>query len=668
MKLNPKLALFLVGILCLGVSTADTIETRDGQKVIGQPVAKDEASFTIRTNYGDLKIPRGDIVSHVRSLYEVELNDGSTVKGRILSQSIENVRLRSGSKEKEIARREIKSIRVTASKPAKTPIVLIKMSMRALELLKNKKYPEAIRLYEELIEERPNNQTALYNMACAYSLTGKKEEALVYLQKSLEAGFVNFAHLEKDPDLDPLREEPGYRALLKKRDEYTRKAADQRLSGIALQLQSQGIDSHAYKTFMDEERNFLYFHKRSDDDLAVIRKDLNLYAEVLWRTLFQYRPQQPLYIVLLTVEDSRKMFKGRMGGYFNPGTNTLFCGNLPAWQLIKTSVIYHEFTHALHFADQSVRTQQHPIWLIEGLGSLYETADRGEKVTPKHSQRLAVIQRAAKRNRHMPWNRLMKMEQPAFIGSAGLAYAQSRYMLFYMWEQGLLKKFYDEYTREENFKKDKSAIEAFEVVFGKPIAAVEKDWKQWLQQQKVPPVPFLGVSGQAKEGRLVLTQVVPKSSAEKAGLKKGDALLSVDGTPTTSMDDLMKFVGEHEVGDVIELAVSRGEEELAIKATLGKRPPPQRRKPPKPASTAYLGLTVAAGDGVITISAVAKDSPAEKAGIPPGAVILEFNGKPIKTVRDYLTALKESKPNQPKKLKIKTEEGEKELEVKLGKQ
>ena len=55
----------------------------------------------------------------------------------------------------------------------------------------------------------------LYGIACLYSLIGKPEEAVYYLNKSVDAGFAHRQYLEKDGDFDPIRHHPGYVELIK---------------------------------------------------------------------------------------------------------------------------------------------------------------------------------------------------------------------------------------------------------------------------------------------------------------------------------------------------------------------------------------------------------------------------------------------------------------------
>jgi TolB-like protein/Flp pilus assembly protein TadD len=54
----------------------------------------------------------------------------------------------------------------------------------------------------------------LYGIACLYSMTGKIDESIYYLNKAVEAGFAYRLYLEKDGDFDPVRSHPGYKTLI----------------------------------------------------------------------------------------------------------------------------------------------------------------------------------------------------------------------------------------------------------------------------------------------------------------------------------------------------------------------------------------------------------------------------------------------------------------------
>ncbi len=54
----------------------------------------------------------------------------------------------------------------------------------------------------------------LYNAACVYLVLGDRERALECLEET--HGNVMKAWMENDPDLDPLRDEPRFKAIIEK--------------------------------------------------------------------------------------------------------------------------------------------------------------------------------------------------------------------------------------------------------------------------------------------------------------------------------------------------------------------------------------------------------------------------------------------------------------------
>jgi TolB-like protein/Flp pilus assembly protein TadD len=60
----------------------------------------------------------------------------------------------------------------------------------------------------------PDEPVTLYNVACVYSLQGKTDQALDCLENAVRHGFAHKEWIEHDSDLDPLRDQPRYRALL----------------------------------------------------------------------------------------------------------------------------------------------------------------------------------------------------------------------------------------------------------------------------------------------------------------------------------------------------------------------------------------------------------------------------------------------------------------------
>ncbi len=98
---------------------------------------------------------------------------------------------------------------------------------------------------------------------------------------------------------------------------------------------------------------------------------------------------------------------------------------------------------------------------------------------------------------------------------------------------------------------------------------------QGAKGARVAPVTnggFLGI-GLADEGPgAVVGEVQPRTAAAKAGLKVNDVILSVSNKQVADAEALIRTIGRYKPGDTVVLKVRRGEEELELKATLGKRP------------------------------------------------------------------------------------------------
>jgi tetratricopeptide (TPR) repeat protein len=94
---------------------------------------------------------------------------------------------------------------------------------RGLALLDEKKYEEGTEAFEALTELNPNDYLSHYNLACGRALLGNNPDlALESLERSVECGYRNLAHLEVDSDLDSLRSIPRYEAVVRSLRDLTK--------------------------------------------------------------------------------------------------------------------------------------------------------------------------------------------------------------------------------------------------------------------------------------------------------------------------------------------------------------------------------------------------------------------------------------------------------------
>lgn len=90
-----------------------------------------------------------------------------------------------------------------------------RQAMRSgVKLLTEKKYPEALAKLQEADKLVPRRPIIKYNLACALSLTGKKDDALDALEHSIKLGYTDHLHMQADKDLEPLRETERFKKLI----------------------------------------------------------------------------------------------------------------------------------------------------------------------------------------------------------------------------------------------------------------------------------------------------------------------------------------------------------------------------------------------------------------------------------------------------------------------
>ena len=85
------------------------------------------------------------------------------------------------------------------------------------DLAQSKSGIEGEKLYDEAIDkylQAINYGGDAYNLACLYAIRNKKEEALKYLERSLEGGKISVDFVEKDTDWDGLRDDSDFKNLL----------------------------------------------------------------------------------------------------------------------------------------------------------------------------------------------------------------------------------------------------------------------------------------------------------------------------------------------------------------------------------------------------------------------------------------------------------------------
>lgn len=87
---------------------------------------------------------------------------------------------------------------------------------------------------------------------------------------------------------------------------------------------------------------------------------------------------------------------------------------------------------------------------------------------------------------------------------------------------------------------------------------------------------FLGVRGPVEFGadsatECKISEVIPGSGADKAGVLVGDVITQINGHEIGVFNDLILYISQHDIGDSLTIDVIRDGKELKLSAELGKR-------------------------------------------------------------------------------------------------
>jgi len=135
-------------------------------------------------------------------------------------------------------------------------------------------------------------------------------------------------------------------------------------------------------------------------------------------------------------------------------------------------------------------------------------------------------------------------------------------------------------------------------------------------------------------GPLSVAGAAANSPAAAAGLKRGDRIVSINGQPIEILAHLKTQLGQLNAGELANIKVKRGDEELDIACTLAAEIPPYRLP--------YLGLIATATSEKILVRDILPESPASGGGIMAGDQILEINNSKIndlKSLRELVQTL-----------------------------
>lgn len=219
-----------------------------------------------------------------------------------------------------------------------------------------------------------------------------------------------------------------------------------------------------------------------------------------------------------------------------------------------------------------------------------------------------------------------------------------------------LRSILQEYGIEEGFDALKPG-EEYEVIIRKKTAEGTEDvivraFSQPSQQGAniAQGRPLMGVTYSLVEqgAGMEITSVIPGSGADKAGLLKGDILISVDKITLLKLNHLSDYVAAQKPGDKVSVEVMREGKHKKFKVKLGEAPKEIARYGERHSERLrhqgpLLGVSIEeTTDQGAKVRAVSSGSMASQMDLQPGDILLSLNGKPASSasqIREVLTQL-----------------------------
>ena len=171
--------------------------------------------------------------------------------------------------------------------------------------------------------------------------------------------------------------------------------------------------------------------------------------------------------------------------------------------------------------------------------------------------------------------------------------------------------------------------------------------------QEVTPELMKSFGLKEKKGALV-SEVIPGSPAEKAGIEQGDVIMEFDGKAVADSQDLPRMVASTPIGKSVNIKLWRNEKTLDRQVKVGEMEETVEVAK-TPAHDKTLGISVQnltpaiakrlrlKSETGVVVTRVEPGSPAADAGIQTGDIIREVNRKAIKNVDDLMQKLEQTK-------------------------
>jgi hypothetical protein len=199
-------------------------------------------------------------------------------------------------------------------------------------------------------------------------------------------------------------------------------------------------------------------------------------VRMLEKDYFTKRPDKLIEVWLFSNEKSfrkgaKKFFNDTPDtpyGYYSPEASALIMN------VSGLGTLSHELVHPYMEAN----FPEVPSWFNEGLASLYEyPGERKGHIIGHVNWRLPNLKKEIQAGTLPSLVKLVQTGRDDFYNADWDAYAQARYLMYYLQEKGKLRDFYAKFLADT---KDRTGRAALEDILGEDLTTFDAKWRKWV--------------------------------------------------------------------------------------------------------------------------------------------------------------------------------------------
>jgi hypothetical protein len=197
---------------------------------------------------------------------------------------------------------------------------------------------------------------------------------------------------------------------------------------------------------------------------------------MLEQDFFDKRPEKLLEVWLF--KDERAFRKGANEFFHDPPDTPFGYYSPDEHALVMNADGLGTLSHELVHPYMEVNFPNVPAWFNEGLASLFEyPSERRGHIIGLVNWRLPNLKKEIHDETLPPLATLLATSTDAFYNAHWDAYAQARYLVYYLQEHDQLHDFYTKFRADTSDPTGKAALES---VLGEDLATFEPKWRKWV--------------------------------------------------------------------------------------------------------------------------------------------------------------------------------------------